>query len=293
MNIYKAMLVAALGLGVGACATGPSYYDGMVYQDGDYYAPPSDGYGDYYVGQATYAGDPYGYGGYYGDPFFGPYGYGAPYGWGGFSGYCSVRYRYCPSLGFLDPWNRFDLWIGSGWGWYDPRWNDGWYGGGYGGGWYGGGYGSGWYGGGGWYGGRHGYDGRRHRRPSPPSPQPAPGRPAGDPDANVRSGAVMYVPPPGASDWETYYDGTTPLPPPGGPAQGASVERDGDPRWSPRPMPRRIERPRTEWQPQRSATPDRGDGGGGHADRPSRASRSDGGGDADAPRARRRDSDER
>jgi hypothetical protein len=291
MKIFKAMLVAALGLGVGACATGPSYYDGMVYQDGDYYAPAARGYGDYYLGQEVP------YGGYYGDPFFAPYGYGAPYGWSGFGGYCSVRYRYCPSIGFVDPWSRFDLWIHSGWGWYDPRWNDGWYSGYYGPGYGGGHYGGGWYGGG-WYGGGHWSDGRRHRRPRPPSsaPAPAPAPSVADGREGPRAGAILYVPPPNAGEWETYYDGTTPMPRPGQPAPGAAVGRDGEPRLSDRPMPRRIERPRSEWRAERPAASGGGEargGGGGRSERPARAERSERSGSDEAPRARRREQDER
>lgn len=290
MKIFKAMLVAALGLGVGACATGPSYYDGMVYQDGDYYAPAASGYGDYYLGQETYAGGYYG--GYFGDPFFAPYGYGAPYGWSGFGGYCSVRYRYCPPIGFMDPWNRFDLWIGSGWGWYDPRWNDGWYGGYYGRGYYGGGhYGGGYYGGG-YYGGGHWSDGRRHRRPRPPSGTPAPAPSRGDGREETRAGAILYVPPPNAGEWETYYDGTTPMPRPGQPAQGSAVEREPDPRWSGRPLPRRIERPRSEWRPERPAVARGGESGDSRAERPARTERSGSGGGDEAPRARRRERDD-
>jgi hypothetical protein len=181
MNKPMITLVAALGLGLGGCAT--TTYNGMIYQDGSYYAPPADGNGDYYVApepQPYYYGDPYFYGPY-GDPFWWPP-FGA--GWGGHP--CSAMYRFCPlwESRWYDPW--YDPWYtsGSGFGISLTFGDAGWYGGGIG--WYGGSYGGGWRGGGHHgRGGHDGHDGRGdhdgngghgrppHRGPERPSTPPA------------------------------------------------------------------------------------------------------------------------
>jgi hypothetical protein len=194
MNKSMITLVAALGLGLGGCAT--TTYNGMIYEDGSYYSPPADGNGDYYVAPEPqpYYGDPFFYGPY-GDPFWYP-----PFasGWGGHP--CSALYRFCP------------LWASR---WYDP-WYDPWYSYGSGfsigltfgdGGWYGGN--SGWYGG--WYGGGHhgrgrhdghdgrgGHDGRDgHGRPPHRGDRP-PTSPAADDvawtDPRVDAGAAAGEP---------------------------------------------------------------------------------------------------
>lgn len=124
MNTKIASMVAALALGLGGCATDPGM-GGMVYRDGGYYAPARDGYGDYYV--APEVSDDW-----YGDPFYGPgfdpFGFG-PNWYGGGSGYCSVRYRYCPSGWYGGPFAYgfgTSLWIGfGGRQYYDPWGGDG------------------------------------------------------------------------------------------------------------------------------------------------------------------------
>lgn len=128
MDKWMMATVAALGLGLGGCATDPGA-GGMRYENGSYYAPARDGYGDYYVAPEPIAdpwGDPFF------DPFYGPYN--DPFWFGpGWSGaYCSARYRYCPA--WYDPWlgpgygnwgygSGFSITFGSGWGhggWSDP-----------------------------------------------------------------------------------------------------------------------------------------------------------------------------
>src|SRR3990167_1875455 len=128
MIFGRAVIILALSLGLGACAT--YYDDGVRYEDGSYYSPGDAGRGDYY-----YAPEP-SYNRYYYDEFdrfffvssyygFGSFGggwYGSPiYSYGG---YCSVRYRYCPPFGyydpFFDPFPRFGLQISFGNRWYYP-----------------------------------------------------------------------------------------------------------------------------------------------------------------------------
>lgn len=160
MIFGRAVIILALALGLGACAT--YYDDGVRYEDGSYYSPGDAGRGDYY-----YAPEP-SYDRYYYDEFdhfffdssyygFGSFGrgwYGSPF--YSYNGYCSARYRYCPPFGYHDPFYapfpRFGLQITFGDRWYYPY--------GYG---YGGGYG-------------HGYD-YRHR----PPPRRRPGNPATSP----------------------------------------------------------------------------------------------------------------
>jgi hypothetical protein len=113
-------IVAAAGLGLGGCATTP-YADGMRYDDGSYYAPAREGYGDYYVAPEPVQpgwNDPF-YDPFY-DPFFSPFYYDpfwAGPGWGG--GYCSVRYRVCPSWGW-SLGGYYEPWFGYGGGRYEP-----------------------------------------------------------------------------------------------------------------------------------------------------------------------------
>lgn len=126
-GIGRILAGLVLAAGLGACATSP---DGLRYADGSYYAPAGDGRGDYYVGRA------YDHVRYLGDPFFDDYlwPYGGPWygGWYGsrFDGYCSVRYRYCPGIGWgwSDPFPRhgFAIYFGDPWG-YGHRWRDPWY----------------------------------------------------------------------------------------------------------------------------------------------------------------------
>jgi hypothetical protein len=122
MNMKLATVVSALALGLGGCASDPGMGDGMVYRDGGYYAPAREGYGDYYVAPEE-PDDWYGDDAFYGagyDPFvFGPSWY------GGGSGYCSVRYRFCPSGWYGGSPFAYgfgtSLWIGFGTrGYYDP-----------------------------------------------------------------------------------------------------------------------------------------------------------------------------
>jgi hypothetical protein len=111
-------ILAGLGiaLGLGGCVTSS---EGLRYADGSYYSTAGEGRGDYYVGRADntvrYLGDPFL------DDFLWPYGgpwYGGWYG-ARFDGYCSVRYRYCPGMGWgwSDPFPRhgFDLYFGDPW----------------------------------------------------------------------------------------------------------------------------------------------------------------------------------
>lgn len=130
MKYRLSFATIALALGLGGCATYSDYYgSNVVYEDGSYYSPADQSQGDYYFApERDY--DPY----YYDDYFYNDY-WGAP---GYFTGYCSVRYRYCPSYGytpFLSPFPRygFSLSFGSGWGnygwgdrWYDHGWYDHW-----------------------------------------------------------------------------------------------------------------------------------------------------------------------
>ena len=61
MIFGRAVIILALALGLGACAT--YYDDGVRYQDGSYYSPGDGGRGDYY-----YAPEP-SYDHYYYDEF--------------------------------------------------------------------------------------------------------------------------------------------------------------------------------------------------------------------------------
>jgi len=128
MIFGRTVIILALGLGLGGCAT--YYDDGVRYEDGSYYSPGDGGRGDYY-----YAPEP-SYNRYYYDEFdrfffdSSYYGYGSfGGGWYGspfysYSGYCSARYRYCPPFGyydpFFDPFPRFGLQISFGDRWYYP-----------------------------------------------------------------------------------------------------------------------------------------------------------------------------
>ncbi len=134
MNTKLATMVAALALGLGGCATDPGM-NGLVYQDGGYYAPARDGYGDYYV--ARDQSDDWAYDGGY-DPFYDPF-YGplydpfvfGPNWYGGGGGYCSVRYRYCPAGWYDDFGSAYyggggfgtGLWLSfGGWGGFHDPW---------------------------------------------------------------------------------------------------------------------------------------------------------------------------
>lgn len=116
MTIRNALAAVVLALAAAGCASFPDEGYSDRYQDGSYYSAGGDGYGDYY-----YAPEPRPTYGYY-DSFF--YGSSA---FGGFGGYCSVRYLRCPDYGyggFLDPYRRFGYLISFGdYGWYDPFWD--------------------------------------------------------------------------------------------------------------------------------------------------------------------------
>ncbi len=124
--ISTALLAATLA----ACASYPSdsYRGRVVYEDGSYYSPADDGYGDYYYapereyGYDYYGYDHYGYGyGYY------DYRYSlGPIGYLGYDGFCSARYRSCApywygGYAYWPSYSRFgfSLSYGSG-GWFDP-----------------------------------------------------------------------------------------------------------------------------------------------------------------------------
>ncbi|CAN5276506.1 hypothetical protein BH11PSE14_BH11PSE14_07220 [soil metagenome] len=126
MNRMTVALVAALGATLGGCASDP-YASGMRYQDGGYYSQASAGRGDYYV--APDYRDSYSS---FGDPFYDPFVFG-PSWYGGGYGYCSVRYRYCPSgwigaYGYGRPGFGTSLWLGFGrTGFYNPwSYSDSW-----------------------------------------------------------------------------------------------------------------------------------------------------------------------
>lgn len=118
MKIRHALVAVALALATAGCASfGDDRYSD-TYQDGSYYSAGGDGYGDYY-----YAPEPRPNYGYYDSFFYGS----SAFGYGGFGGYCSVRYLRCPDYGyggFLDPFHRFGYMISYGdTGWYDPFWD--------------------------------------------------------------------------------------------------------------------------------------------------------------------------
>lgn len=282
MNTKLASMVAALGLGLGGCATDPGM-GGMVYRDGGYYAPAREGYGDYYV--APDYSDDWAYDGFY-DPFYGPF-YDpfvfGPNWYGGGGGYCPARYRYCPA------------------GWYD----------GFGSGYYGGGFGGTgfWLG----FGGRGGYYdpwGYReqpyawrppqHRRLPPtqgtqsPAPQPPGGADGGLANAG---GGDAYAP--GTAADGRFEDGIGDVRPDERPRRRLLRQQ---PTWAPLPLGSRPAPPNPSW-PDHSDHSDRSgrgsDGGGrssGGGERSERSERSDGGGrgsasedSSDTPRTRRRD----
>lgn len=108
MKFRQVLSFLVLAPALAACATQPANYRADAYQDGSYYSPGDDGVGDYY-----YAPEPSD--DYYPWPAV-HYGYSYGYGLGwpsyAFAGYCSLRYRYCPSwFGFGYPF---------GYGWYEP-----------------------------------------------------------------------------------------------------------------------------------------------------------------------------
>ena len=85
----KTLLFASVLL-LSACA-GSTARDGLVYRDGSWYSPASEGHGDYYTGTQRQH----------------PMAYDVPWAWSvGFvpyGGYCPVEYRYCTSF-WADPW---------------------------------------------------------------------------------------------------------------------------------------------------------------------------------------------
>jgi len=105
----RKFLIAASALLLSACASN-GMRDGMVYRDGSWYSPASEGHGDYYTGVRHEHDE------FYDWPWAWSVGY-VPYG-----GYCPVRYRYCTSF-WADSW----YWPGySPWGYqpwvvYQPR----------------------------------------------------------------------------------------------------------------------------------------------------------------------------
>jgi hypothetical protein len=118
MGMRQVVAGIALLVGLAGCATDPG--NGLRYSDGSYYSPGEEGGGDYYVGRDydnRRYGDPFfddfgwlsvggpWYGGWYGSPFY------------GYGGYCSVRYRYCPRGGWIDPFPRYDfqIYFGDPW----------------------------------------------------------------------------------------------------------------------------------------------------------------------------------
>jgi len=84
------MLVAVAALLLGACAS-TGTHPGMVWRDGSWYAPASEGRGDYYTGNEARPDRAYDW----------------PWGWSvgfvPFGGYCPVQYRYCTSF-WADSW---------------------------------------------------------------------------------------------------------------------------------------------------------------------------------------------
>jgi hypothetical protein len=284
MNMKLATVVAALALGLGGCASDPGM-GGMVYRDGGYYAPVRDGYGDYYVAP-EYSDDWAGYDPFYG-PFYDPFVFG-PNWYGGGGGYCSVRYRYCPTgwYGYGSPFSSgfgTSLWLDFGtrayynpWGYYEP------------------------------WGYSQPFHAWRppHRRPTPPaqgSTQTPPWRPPTDAIGQTDEGG----------------DGGDGMPLETGP-DGRFLDDNGDGRPDERPLRRRLMRPQpmgapvligTRPLPDASAAPSNQGGnrlgGGDRVDRNGgggreRSERSEGGGrartsgegDDGAARTRRRDRDD-
>jgi hypothetical protein len=95
MNHRYLLIVLAIALGVGGCASTTSNVQSSArYENGSYYSPAEAGYGDYY-----YAPEPRN--DYYGDPFF----YGSSF--YAFGGYCPAVYGYCSPF-WVDPfWGPF------------------------------------------------------------------------------------------------------------------------------------------------------------------------------------------
>jgi len=105
----RMLLLAASALLLSACASS-GMRDGMVYRDGSWYAPASEGRGDYYTGVR------HDHDAYYDWPWAWSVGY-VPYG-----GYCPVRYRYCTSFwadAYYGP--GFYPWGYQPWVYYQPR----------------------------------------------------------------------------------------------------------------------------------------------------------------------------
>ena len=98
----KTMLLAATLL-LSACA-GTTTRDGLVYRDGSWYSPATEGRGDYYTGTRHRHYDAWDW------PWAWSVGF-VPYG-----GYCPAMYRYCTSF-WADPWYGYY----SGYYAYQPR----------------------------------------------------------------------------------------------------------------------------------------------------------------------------
>lgn len=99
MKIRQVLLLSVATLAMAGCVMQPAAYREDRYEDGSYYSAGDGDGGDYY-----YAAQPR-------EDFYPPPGF---YGLG-YSGYCPVRYRYCPTwFGFGGAWVP-----GPGWR-YDP-----------------------------------------------------------------------------------------------------------------------------------------------------------------------------
>jgi hypothetical protein len=94
------LLLATTALLLSGCAT-TATREGMVYRDGSWYAPASDGRGDYYTSSPRRE---YGYGHAF------DYRYDFSIGIVPYGGYCPVQYRWCTSY----------------WGYYEPYWYQPW-----------------------------------------------------------------------------------------------------------------------------------------------------------------------